>query len=81
MVIVTAIIDEARRHELGTDAIKAGEQAINEALERGRARVGWFLDGQGEEIVVVPIAWNGLSACATAGHTPDRPSMHHSAVR
>lgn len=58
MVIVTAFIDEARRHELRTDTIKAAEQAINEALERGRAGAGWYLDGQGEEIVAALIAWH-----------------------
>jgi type II secretory pathway pseudopilin PulG len=58
MVVVTAFVDEARRHELRTDVIKVAEQAINEALERGRAGAGWFLDGQGEEIIAALIAWH-----------------------
>jgi hypothetical protein len=97
MVIVTAFIDEARRHELRTDVIKAAEQAINEALERGRNGAGWFLDRQGEEIVVALIAWHDdqlrnvpLTTFAEAferlkrlrdGRSCSRPSTHHASIR
>jgi hypothetical protein len=97
MVVVTAFVDEARRHELRTDVIKVAEQAINEALERGRAGAGWFLDGQGEEIIAALIAWHDdqlrnapLTTFAEAlerlerlrdGRSYSRPSTHHASVR
>ncbi|KWF83372.1 hypothetical protein WL94_23335 [Burkholderia cepacia] len=58
MVVLSRLIDEARKRELRTEILVTSERGINDALERGRDSGVWCLDPQTDELVAALIAWH-----------------------
>ncbi|WP_413141078.1 hypothetical protein [Burkholderia cepacia] len=58
LVVLSRLIDEARKRELRAEILVASERGINAALERGNAGGEWWLDPQTDDLVAALIAWH-----------------------